>query len=140
MVKIFKQNTWTVRRPGGKELRFVIDDVIVEMEEIKFGSIPKEVVSKSVTAGTVSYRDIEKTNAVIRKINKEIELIDKEMSEYPSDIEATLINALELEKKALENEQLRIQNAKKKLELIDKLSALAAKGVLMSDKIKIDIN
>lgn len=140
-----------------------IDDVIAEMEDIKFGSITakirlyiksllakeetkaviettKEIVSKSVTAGTVSYMDVKKTNADVRKINKEIELIDKEMNERPSDIEAKLINALGLEKKALENEQLRIQNAKEKLELIDKLSALAAKGVLMPDEIKIDIN
>ena len=40
----------------------------------------------------------------------------------------------------LENEKVEIENVKAKLEIIDKLSDLASKGIIEADMIRIDIN
>lgn len=140
-----------------------IDNVKVELEELRTGSLigrirlyikdllakeeakavletAKEAVSKTLTGGQVSHAETKKTNAETKKVAKETELIEKDLKGRPTDIEAKLINALNLEKLALENEQLKIQNAKEKLEIVDKLSDLAKKGILGVDEIRIDIN
>lgn len=121
------------------KVRLYINDLIAKEETKAVLETAKESVIKTITGG-VSHSETKKTIQETHKTKKETELLDKELRDKPTDIEAQLSNALNLEKQALENEQLRIQNAKEKLEIIDKLSDLAAKGILEADSVKIDIN
>ncbi|MBS1534062.1 MAG: hypothetical protein JST78_03215 [Bacteroidetes bacterium] len=140
-----------------------INNVKIEIEELKIGSLlgkiriymsdlvakeetktvietTKETLVKAVSGGTVSHVGTKKTNQEAKKIQKETEILDKDLRDRLTDYEAKLSNALKLEKQALENEQLQIKNAKEKLEILDKLSDLASKGMLETDMLKIDIN
>ena len=140
-----------------------IENVKVEIEDIRTGSLyarikiylkdlvakeetkavletSKEAVVKTLTAGQVSHVETKKVNAETKKIRAEQELIEKEIESKPSEFESKISNALDLERKALENEQLKVQLTKEKLEVLSKLSDLATKGILDVDDIRIDIN
>lgn len=140
-----------------------IDNVKIEIEQIKVGSLysrvkvwmkdlaakeetkavletTKEVLVKTVSGGQVSHVEVKKTKADTDKIKAETELLEKELTDKPNDFEAQMSNALDLEKKALENEQMKIKNATDKLAYIERLSGLAQKGILDADDMRIDIN
>lgn len=140
-----------------------IDNVQVEIEDIKQGSLlvkirlfikdllakeetkavletSKEAVAKALTGGQVSHSEVKNKSAETKKLNTEQKLLEKELASKPTDFEAKMAIALNLEKQALENEQLKIKNAKEKLEIINTLSTLVTKGVLEADQIRIDIN
>ncbi len=140
-----------------------IDGVKIEFEDIKSGSLlakikihinnllskeqtidvlrtGAEIAAKAASAGQVSHSEIKKTSAEIMKIKAEQQLLEKELESKPTDFESKIGIALDLEKRALENEGLKIKNIKAKLEVVQTLSELAAKGYLDADKLKIEIN
>lgn len=122
------------------KIRLYIKDLYAKEETKALLETTKEGVVQAITAGKVSHSGIKEKNANIKKTLKETELLEKELKNKPSDIQAELLNALNLEKFALENEQLKIKIAKERLELIEKLSDLAQKGIVDADSIQIDIN
>lgn len=122
------------------KIRLYIKDLFAKEETKALLETTKEGVIKTLSAGQISHADTKQKNADTKKMLKETELLDQELRAKPSDIQAEILNALNLEKMALENEQLRIKNANDKLELIERLSDLAQKGILEADSIQVDIN
>jgi hypothetical protein len=121
-------------------VRAYIKDLVAKEETKAVLETTKEALIKTATAGQVSHAETKKTNAETEKIKAEKKKVEKELENLPTGLESKIANALELEKKALENENLRIKNAKEKIEIIVKLSALATSGILEADDLKIDIN
>ena len=121
-------------------IRAYLKDLVAKEETKAVLETTKEALIKTVTAGQVSHAETKKTNAETDKIKIEQKKIEKELDSLPTDLESKIVNALELEKKALENENLRIKNAKEKIEIIEKLSNLATSGIIEADDLKIDIN
>jgi hypothetical protein len=115
-------------------------DLIANEETKAVLETTKEAVTKGLTAGQVSHSDVKKQSAETNKIKSEQKLIEKELKDKPSDFEAQMSNALDLEKKALENERLKNEIAKERLEVIEKLSDLSAKGIIEADMVRVDIN
>ena len=74
-----------------------------------------------------------------RKIT-ETKKIEEEIKQMPSIDEAQLSRALDIQKKSLDNDMQEVTLAKAKLELIEKISDLAKKGIIEADSIRIDIN
>lgn len=115
-------------------------DLVASEETKAIIETTKEAVTKGLTAGQVSHSEVKKKSAETNKIKSERKLIDKEFSDKPTDFEAKMSNALDLEKKALENEKLKNEIIKERLEVIEKLSDLSAKGIIEADMVRIDIN
>lgn len=121
-------------------VRVYIKDLVAKEEVKAVLEVSKEVVVKAVTGGQVSVAETRKVIAETKKIKAEQESIERETATKPDEFEAKISKALDLEKKALENEQLKVQVTKEKLEVMDRLSDLAAKGILSVDEIRMDIN
>jgi hypothetical protein len=115
-------------------------DIVANEETKAILETTKEAVSKGLTAGQVSHSATKKQSAETNKIKSEQKLIEKELTDKPSDFEVKMSNALDLEKKALENEKLKNEIVKERLEIIEKLSDLSAKGIIEADMVRIDIN
>ncbi|MEZ0608039.1 hypothetical protein ACAW74_05965 [Fibrella sp. WM1] len=121
-------------------VRVYLKDLVAKEETKAVLEASKEIVVKTLSGGQVSYSEIKKANAEVTKIKAETELIEAEIQNKPDEFEAKMAIALDLEKKALENEQLKVQITKEKIEVINKLSDLATKGILSVDDVRIDIN
>ena len=140
-----------------------IEDVSIELEDVSKGSLKasfivwmksafakeetkavletaKELAITKISGGQVSYMEIKKSRREERKMEFELEKLSVEVKQMPSNSEAKFDRALDLQKKVLENEKLGIENAKAKIEMIEKLSDLVAKGILEPDVIRVDIN
>ncbi len=100
----------------------------------------KEAVAQNVVG--VSYLDAKKSLTDNAKTKVETKAIEEEIKRLPTEEEAKFQTALSLAKQDLENKKLlqEIENVKGKLEIIEKLSDLAVKGILEADMIRIDIN
>lgn len=121
-------------------IKVYMKDILANEETKAILETTKEAVSKGLTAGQVSHSEVKKQSAETNKLKSEQKMIEKELSDKPSDFEAKMRNALDLEKKALENERLKNEIVKQKLENIQTLSDLSAKGIIEADMIRIDIN
>lgn len=99
-----------------------------------------EMTTKSLSGGNVSYMETKKINADIKKINSELQLFSKQIASMPNPDQEKISISLDLERKSLENELLRQEVQKSKIENIKKLSDLAALGILSVDEIKINLN
>ena len=82
-------------------VRAYLKDLVAKEETKAVLETTKEAVTKSLTGGLVSHSDTKKKSAETEKIKKEKEQIEKEIDSMPSDIEAKIANALDLEKKLL---------------------------------------
>jgi hypothetical protein len=100
----------------------------------------KELAAKTLSKGNVSYSGIKKARQETKNLEAEIRKLDVEINQMPSDSEATEARLLDLQRKKLENEKLQIENANAKIELVEKLSGLVAKGIIEPDEIEIKIN
>jgi len=122
------------------KLRVWIDDLVAKEETKAVLETMKETVVKTVSSGQVSYTDIK--NARIERKQKDLEnkKLELDLNQSPSDIEINFVRAIEMEKKVLENEKLEIENVHAKLDVIERLSDLASKGVIDADMVRIDIN
>lgn len=121
-------------------IKIWMKDLVSNEETKAIIETTKEAVSKGLTAGQVSHSEVKKQSAETNKVKSEQKLIEKELSDKPSDFEAKMGNALDLEKKALENEKLKNEIVKERLEIIEKLSDMSAKGILEADMVRIEIN
>jgi hypothetical protein len=115
-------------------------DLVAKEETKAIIETTKEVVTKTLTAGQVSHAETKNTTADTNKIKAEQKLLEKELSDKPTDFEAQMSNALDLERKALENEKLKNEIFKERLSVIEKLSDLSAKGIIEADMVRISIN
>lgn len=122
------------------KLRVWINDLVANEETKAVLETMKETVIKTVTSGQVSYSDIKKSRLERKQQELENKKLEQDLNQLPSDTEVKLDRAIEMEKKVLENEKLEIENAQAKLAIIEKLSDLAAKGILDADMVRIDIN
>lgn len=100
----------------------------------------KEAVTKTLTLGEVSYTDVKKSIQETKKLSLENDKLQKEIFNIPDENEVQIERTLEIEKKILENEQIKLSNAQAKLNMIKQLSELAASGIVETDMIRIDIN
>ena len=75
----------------------------------------------------------------MRKLNAESAKLEKELEQSLTDQEVKFERALDIQRKMLENEKLQIACSGRKLISL-KLSALASKGIIEADMIRIDIN
>jgi hypothetical protein len=140
-----------------------IDNVTLELEDIFKGSLKtaikvwmkdllakeetkavlettKEIAVKALSAGEVSYTEVKKSRQETKKITLENTILETEINQSPTDQEVKFERALDIEKKMLENEKLQIENTQAKINIIEQLSGLAAKGIIEADMIRIDIN
>lgn len=140
-----------------------IDGVTLDLDDIKKGSLKlrvkvwmkdllakeetkavletaKELAVSKLSDGNVSYQGIKKSKEEIKNLELENEKLENEVENLPNKQEVLFERALDIQKKMLENEKAEIDNVKSKLEIIDKLSDLASKGIIEADMIRIDIN
>lgn len=140
-----------------------IEDVYVKLEDASKGSLKasfmvwmksilakeetkavlqtaKEIAVKKMSGGAVSYLEVTKSRREEKQMELELEKLSVEINQMPSNSEAKLDRALDLQKKVLENEKLEIENANARIEMIEKLSDLAARGLLEPDMIRVSIN
>ncbi|MEZ5017850.1 MAG: hypothetical protein R2800_12405 [Flavipsychrobacter sp.] len=121
-------------------VRIYLKDLLAKEETKAILETTKESLVSATTFGKVSYSNIKKQTAETEKIRKERDLLDKEIRSLPNETESKIINAINLEKKVLENEKLRNEIIDQKIEQIYKLSNLVESGILEADDIKININ
>jgi hypothetical protein len=140
-----------------------IDNVTLELEDIFKGSLKtaikvwmkdllakeetkavletaKEAAVKTITGGEVSYTEVKKSRQETKKLTLENTKLETEINQSPTDQEVKFERALDIQKKMLENEKLQIENAQAKINIIEQLSGLAAKGIIEADMIRVDIN
>lgn len=138
-----------------------------EIEDIGIGSIwtkiklnfkdiiakeeTKEVLTKAKEAVISHYLEkpiveVSKTQSEKSKIDSETEILKRELLNYDSP-ERKIIIDIDIESKKLDNrkrladiESQELDNKMKRLNLIDTVAALAAKGILSVDHVQIDIN
>jgi hypothetical protein len=122
------------------KIKIWMKDLVAKEETKAIIETTKEVVSKTLTAGQVSHSEVKKKSAETDKLKSEKKLIEKELLDKPSDFDAQMSNALDLEKKALENEKLKNEIISGRLDHIERLSDLSAKGIIEADMVRIDIN
>lgn len=122
------------------KLRVWMDDLVAKEETKAVLETMKETVVKVVSSGQVSYTDIKKSRAERKQKDLENKKLELDLNQSPSHIEVKFERAIEMEKKVLENEKLEIENVQAKLNIIERLSDLAAKGVIDADMVRIDIN
>lgn len=140
-----------------------IDNVSLELEDIFKGSLKtaikvwmkdllakeetkavletaKDAAVKTLTAGEVSYTEVKKSRQETRKLSLENTKLETEIKQSPTDQEVKFERALDIQKKLLEIEKLQIENAQARINMIEQLSGLAAKGFIEADMIRVGIN
>ena len=121
-------------------IKIWMKDLLAKEETKAVLETAKEIAVKAVSAGEVSYTDVKKSRQETKKIILENTKLETEINQSPTDQEVKFERALDIEKKMLENEKLQIENAQAKINIIEQLSGLAAKGIIEADMIRIDIN
>ena len=124
-----------------------IDGVKVLIEDLKKGSIianfkliikdafakeeVKDILNKTKDAVESQYLD--RPIEEVKKTQAEREKIEKETKNLPNEDESKELLKLEIERKKLENEALKIKIGKDKLDLLVNISELVAKGLVKND-------
>lgn len=121
-------------------LKIKMKNFIAKREVVEFFAVLKEVLINAITNGGVSQADTMKKIAEADKIRNEARLIAKQLEAVPELAIIKKEKLLNLERQALENRKLELENAASKLEMISKITDLAKSGVLEADLLEIDLN
>jgi hypothetical protein len=122
------------------ELKVIMKDLVAKEETKTVLDVGKEIAVAALTAGTVSYSEVVKNRKEAQNADLEHEKLIREITQMPSNEEVQQDRALDIERKELENDKLRLENVKAQLAIVESLSGLVAKGILSADMLKISIN